>query len=292
MTIHRRTFIRQAGILSSGLFVSATMIPAAEKLPAAGLQLWTLKEELAHDVKGTMARIAAAGYTDLETFGGGDQFFGLSPADFKQLLKEQQLISSSGHYYFPINYTVEAEFDQVIQGFIAAAHVLEQTYIVIPALPGSLCQTAEGFKTGAARLNRAGQLCQRAGLQLAFHNHEVEFKQFGTQTGYDILLKETAADLVKMELDLYFAISAGVDPIALFKREPERFAMWHIKDMDKVHPHLNTEVGSGSIDFKKIFSYAKLAGVKRYFIEHENFSIDPYVSLKKSAMYFKKHLIR
>lgn len=290
MRIHRRTFIQQAGVLTTGLFIGPSVISG--KLPDIGLQLWTLKDDLEKDVKGTIIKIAAAGYTDLETFGGGDQFFGLPPVAFKQLLDQHQLKSTSGHYYFPIHYNDNASFDTVIEGFITAAKILGQAYIVIPALPEELYKTAEGCKAAAARLNRAGQLCKDAGLQLAYHNHDFEFQLFGTQTGYDILLKETDAALVKMELDLYFCVSAGVDPVALFKREPERFVMWHVKDMDKNNRALNTEVGSGSIDFRRIFSYAKLAGVKRYFIEQENFAIDPYVSLKKSAQYFKRSLIR
>ncbi|SEW35273.1 sugar phosphate isomerase/epimerase family protein [Chitinophaga arvensicola] len=287
MHIHRRTFIQQAGLLTTGLFLGPSL--STGKLPETGLQLWTLKDDLAKDLEGTIKKIAAAGYTDLETFGGGDQFFGLSPVSFKQLLDRHKLHSSSGHYYFPGD---NESFDTVINGFIKAAKILGQTYIVIPSLPAALYSTAAGCKTAAVQLNRAGQLCKDAGLQLAYHNHAFEFQQFGTQTGYDILLKETAAGLVKMELDLYFAVSAGLDPVALFMQEPERFVMWHVKDMDKINPALNTEVGSGSIDFKRIFSYAKLAGVKRYFIEQENFAIDPYVSLKKSAQYFKTALIR
>ncbi|CAL1517937.1 sugar phosphate isomerase/epimerase [Chitinophaga sp. MM2321] len=286
MAIPRRTFIQQAGLLSAGLFINPSDFLL--KAPEAGLQLWTLREELKKDVKGVMAKVAAAGYADVETFGGGNQFFGLAPKIFKQLLNDHQLISSSGHYYFPVNYQVAKEFDDVILSFMEAANIMQQTYIVIPSLPEALYNTADGCKMAAEKLNRAGELCRSANLQLAYHNHDFEFKQFGTQTGYDILLKETDASLVKMELDLYFAIKAGKDPLALFAKAPGRFALWHIKDMDKSDPALNTEVGSGSINFKKIFAHAQEAGVRRYFIEQENFSMNPFRSIKKSCDFFKK----
>lgn len=252
-----------------------------------GLQLWTLREELKNDVKSTLENIALAGYGDLETFGGGDHFFGLAPKNFKQLLDNNQLISSSGHYYFPINYLDNKKFDDVIKGFIDAANILKQSYVVIPGLPETLYNTADGIKTAAEKLNRAGELCKSAHLQLAYHNHDVEFKQFGRQTGYDILLKETDANLVKLELDLFFVIKAGKDPIKILKREPGRFPLLHIKDMDKSDPSLNTEVGSGSINFKEIFLHAKLAGVRHYFIEQENFSMDPFQSIQKSVDYLR-----
>ncbi len=145
---------------------------------------------------------------------------------------------------------------------------------------------------GAQRLNEAGELTKKAGIQMAYHNHDFEFKDFGGQTGYDILLKETDPKLVKMEMDIYWIVRGGTDPVTLFKKHPGRFALWHVKDMDKANPKLNTEIGTGSINFRKIFANAKLAGLDYAFVEQENFKIDPYQSIAQSAVYLKQALLK
>ncbi|RYD69534.1 MAG: sugar phosphate isomerase/epimerase, partial [Sphingobacteriales bacterium] len=126
-----------------------------------------------------------------------------------------------------------------------------------------------------------------AGIQMAYHNHDFEFKDFDGKTGFDILLAETDPGLVKIEMDIYWVVRGGADPVDLFKKHPGRFPLWHVKDMDKTDPGRNTEVGTGKIDFKKIFAHAKLAGLDFPFVEQENFTIDPYESIAKSAAYLK-----
>jgi sugar phosphate isomerase/epimerase len=108
----------------------------------------------------------------------------------------------------------------------------------------------------------------------------------------DVLLKETDPKLVTFEMDIYWVVRAGKDPVKLIQEHPDRFAMWHIKDMDKAKREINTEVGSGSIDFKKIFEYQKLSGVKHIYMEQENFSMDAYASITQSASYIKNTLLK
>ena len=109
--------------------------------------------------------------------------------------------------------------------------------------------------------------------------------------GYDILLKNTDSKLVKMEMDLYWVVRAGYDPVALFKSNPGRFHLWHVKDMNKNDKTQNTEVGNGSLDFKTIFAAAKLAGVKHYIVEQENNYVpDFYGSIAASSKQVKKLL--
>jgi sugar phosphate isomerase/epimerase len=140
-------------------------------------------------------------------------------------------------------------------------------------------------------LNEAGTLCKASGLKLAYHNHDFEFTPWGDTNGYEIMLKETDPKLVDFEMDIYWVVKSGKDPVQLFQSHPGRFSMWHIKDMDKADNKLNTEVGSGSIDFAALYKYAKVAGLKHSIMEQENFSIDPYVSIKKSCDHIKAELI-
>src|SRR5699024_2360736 len=144
----------------------------------------------------------------------------------------------------------------------------------------------------AEKMNRVGEELRKSNLQLGYHNHDFEFENHDGQNGYDILLTETDKENVIMELDLYWVIRSGKDAVKLFNDHPNRFSLWHVKDMDKLDPALNTEVGNGSIDFKTIFQNAKLSGLKYLYVEQENFAIDPYVSIKTSVDYIKNSLLK
>jgi sugar phosphate isomerase/epimerase len=135
-------------------------------------------------------------------------------------------------------------------------------------------------------------MCANAGVKLAYHNHDFEFQKHDRITGYEILLKETDQDLVSFELDLYWVIRSGNNPLELFRENPGRFKMWHVKDMDKANPALNTEIGSGSIDFKAIFKEAKQSGMQHFFVEQENnFAGNSFQSIETSSSFILKELI-
>jgi len=124
----------------------------------------------------------------------------------------------------------------------------------------------------AADLNRAGEACRQRGMQMAYHNHDFEFADLGGgRTGYDILLAESDPALVQMELDLYWATKAGRDPVALFAAHPGRFPLCHVKDMREPRgAQTMAPVGEGGIDFARIFAQAEQAGLRHYFVEHDN----------------------
>lgn len=265
---------------------------AADNKRVVGLQLYSLRDELPKDVKGTIAKIAKAGFKEVETYGFSikDQFWGLTPKEFKALLDAHGLKAPSGHYglgtYLSDGNTTE------LKAAIAAAKVLKSEYVTIPWLDTSLRKNAEDYKKIAARINEAGKMCKAAGIRLAYHNHNFEFDKQGDTTGYEILLKGTDKKLVDFELDLYWVVRSGNDPLKLFKENPGRFTMWHVKDMDKTNPALNAEVGTGSIDFKPIFAQAKLSGMKHFFVEHEtNYKPNPMESVAASCAYIKKEII-
>lgn len=165
--------------------------------------------------------------------------------------------------------------------------------MTIPWLEPDQRTSAEDYKTVAKRLNYAGQLCKNSGLKLAYHNHDFEFIKYGNETGMDILLSQTDKKLVDFELDIYWVIRSGLKPYDLFKANPGRFVMWHIKDMDKSDPHLNAEIGSGSIDYKAIFKQAKLSRMKYSFVEHEsNYKPDRIGSITQSCSFMKNQILK
>jgi len=284
----RRTFIKQSAVLFAALSADPSMMLAKKK--KIGLQLYTMRAALSTDPKGTIEKIAATGYTDVETFGyTGGKYFGYDPAAFSNLLKANNLVTTSGHYGLN-NYLYQNAPDDEVKRLIDAIKVVGQQYLTIPSVPRT-AKSADDYKPVAQRMNKAAALCKDAGIMLAYHNHDFEFIQLPGGKGYDVLLTYTDPSLVKFELDLYWAVKGGQDPIAIFKQHPGRFPLWHVKDMDKTVNTKNTEVGLGSIDFKKIFKNAKLSGMKHFYVEMDTFQIDPFESIAKSYQYIDKRIL-
>jgi len=286
----RRDFIKLAGLAAAGAAIAPSFAFAA---PAkiVGLQLYSLRAQLPTDVQGTIAKVAKAGYKEVETYGYSlkDKYWGLDPKAFKDLLNANGLTAPSGHYGMDkFLGTGDAE---ELKSYIEAANIIGSTYIVVPYLGDGLRKSEDDWKKIAVRLNEASAICKAAGLKLGYHNHNFEFTKIGETTGYEILLKGTDPEAVQFEMDLYWVVRSGNDPVKLFTAYPGRFPMWHVKDMDKVDNTINTEVGTGTIDFKTIYKSAQLAGLKHLIVEQENFSLDPYKSIKQSADYIKKNIL-
>lgn len=289
--MQRRAFLKQAGLVSALSLVDPRSLFAAPAPMKIGLQLYTLREYIGKNVKGVLAKIAKAGYQEVETYGYSKEkgFWGLSAQEFSAALKANGLTSSSGHY--EMNGFVQDGNPEALKTYIEAAKICGQTYVVVPHLSDQLRATPTDFKAVADKVNKAGEMCKAAGLRVAYHNHDFEFKAISGTSLYNVLLKETDPALVDFELDLYWVVRAGLDPLKLMAAHPKRFTMWHVKDMDKAKPELNTEVGAGSIDFKKIFQSASTSGLKHIYMEQENFAKDAFQSITQSAAYIKKSLL-
>jgi len=287
----RREFLKQAGLLSAISLINPGQLLAAPSSLKVGLQLYTLREYIDKDPKGVLAKVAKAGYQEVETYGYSKEkgFWGLSPKEFKSVLAANGLTTSAGHY--GLDDFLAGGSQDTLKACMEAAKSCGQTYVVVPSMSEKVRATAADFKAVANKLNEAGQLCKAAGLKLGYHNHNFEFKPIDGTTLYEVLLKETDPALVDFEMDIYWVVRAGQDPIKLITQHPKRFTMWHVKDMEKANPEHNTEVGSGTIDFKKIFQQASTSGVKHIFMEQEYFAMDAYKSITQSATYIKKSLL-
>ncbi|MEN2400932.1 sugar phosphate isomerase/epimerase [Flavobacterium sp. MC2016-06] len=287
----RRTFIMNSSLVAATILTFPSLAFTMSK-KEIGLQLYTLRDELLNNVKTVLEKVAAAGYVTVETYGFSikDQFWGLSPVELKKILDANNLKAISGHYgigsFLANGNTTE------LKAAIEAAKILKSEYLTIPWVDPPFRNNIDDYKKIASRLNEAGKMCQKAGLKLAYHNHDFEFENYNGLTGYDILLKETDHDLVFFELDLYWVVRSEKNPLQLFKENPGRFKMWHVKDMDKLKPALNTEIGSGSIDFKPIFKEIQRSGMKHFFVEQENnFVINSFESIKTSCDFISNNLI-
>lgn len=286
----RRSFIKQAGLAAG----AALIIPsfAFDKVTKnVGLQLYSLRKDLPGNVKSMIAKVAEAGYKEVETYGfANGKFWGLTPKEFKTLLKDNGLKAPSGHYGMD-EFSKTGKTDK-LKADIESSAAIGGKYFTIAGAHVDMDKGIDGFKKVADDFNKAAELAKASGLKFAYHNHDFEFKKLGDTTGYDVYLTETDKNLVNFELDLYWVVRSGNNPLDLFKKYPGRFPMWHVKDMDKAKPEWNTEIGKGSIDFKSIFAEAKLSGMKHFFVEHEtNYNPTPIESVKTSCDYIKANLI-
>ena len=291
----RRNFLASAALLSAGLLVAPGLL-AAPKKRYIGLQLYTVRAAMEKDPAGTLAQLAKIGYTSVEgaTYTGSQKFYGMTPQAFAALLKQNGLIMPSSHYRLgeeqmngaPAQGTMLHGWDRAVDDAAAAG----VKYMVCAYLSEPERGNLDHYKYVADQLNKAGERCQKAGLQLCYHNHDFEFATQDGKLPYDLLLA-TDKKLVKMELDLYWVTKAGHDPLTLFKQHPGRFPLWHVKDMDRTPQRAFTEVGNGSIDFKRIFAHASEAGLQYFFVEQDATPGSPFDSVTQSIAYIKKNLV-
>lgn len=250
---------------------------APEKLSKIGLQLYTVRKELEKDFAGTLAKVAAIGYREVEFAG----YFANSPKDVKKILDKNDLTAPSAHISLK---DIRENLDKTIE----SASIIGHKYLICGYLAAEERKTPDAYKKLAALFNSAGEKCQKAGIRFGYHNHDFEFASIDNAIPYDILLRETDSDLVKMELDLYWIAKAGRDPLEYFAENPNRFALLHVKDMDATPKKDFTEVGHGVINFREIFAQAKKAGIRHYFVEQDKTPASPFESVKVSYDYLKK----
>lgn len=293
----RRTFIETsiaAAALASG---PASLFAAQEshdrKLKAIGLQLYTVRSEMPKDFEGTIAKVAATGYKEVEFAG----YYKHTPKEVRALLEKTGLTAPSTH----IPYTdVENKWPETLE----EAHEIGHKYIVCPWIDEKQ-RNADGWKRAAELFNKAGEASEKAGIQFAYHNHSFEFapvEGLGGKLAYDYLLEQTDAKFVKMEMDLCWISVAGKDPLSYFAKYPGRFPMVHVKDYVN-DPNATSsyagatgsvafkgrleDVGKGSIDFNRIFAASDKGGIKHYFVENDD-AKQPFEDIKISYDYLEK----
>ena len=268
--------------MQSGQFAAAalasTWIP--RRAPAnplgrpVGIQLYTVNGPMETDAAGTLKKLRKIGYGVVESAGFGK----LSAKQLRQLLDDAGLICPSAHLSFdPANLGAAFDDAHAVGATYAASGSLDA--VVKAANPATALaersMSLDEAKRTAELASRIGTAAKRAGLQYVYHNHAREFAdQGGGATGYDVLLRETDPDLVKFEVDCGWMIFAGHDPIAYFKKYPNRFPLIHVKDFlpgsdRNAGSMLGAELGHGVIDYKPIFAAAAKAGLKHYFAEQE-----------------------
>lgn len=255
----RRDFLKAslAGVLGGvGLQGAAARAEGSRRLQRIGVQLYTVRSLLQQDFPGTLKAVAAAGYKELEFAG----YYNRSAADVKSIIQDLSLEAPATHVSLQL---ARNQLDQIIQ----EAGVIGHRYLVVPSLPQTERTTLDSYRRIAEEFNRLGERCRQAGLRFGYHNHAFEFETIEGKIPYDVLLQETDPNLVEMEIDLFWIVRGGQDPLEYFERFPGRFALCHVKDMDEAGNMV--DVGKGRIDFAAIFARSEQAGLKHYFVEHD-----------------------
>lgn len=307
--LNRRSFLKQTGVTSLGSLLF-TKVPASfltdATMPAPGLQLFTFFNVIDNDVKGTLQKIADTGYKNIESaFSKKGGYYGMKPKEFASMLQDIGMSWKSHHVLGapfklppgskpptgadgkPISIPPMSNLRDNYQQLVDEAAEGGVEYLVCANTP---INTPDDIKSSIAVLNKTGEAAKKAGLQFAYHNHDAEFRMAEGKKPYDLFLSETNPDEVKMELDLAWAVKGGTDPVELFKKQPGRFPLWHVKDLDKER-NVILPLGEGTIDFKPIFNAASVAGMKYIFIEHD-MPADPFKSISTSIKNLKQLSVR
>lgn len=288
--MNRRMFLGRVG---AGLFTAPALVHAfaqQHRLERIGMQLYTVRNEMAKDVDGTLAKVAAIGYKEVEFAG----YFDKAPTDIRAMLDSHGLTAPSTHVGYDM---LGDKFPQVVE----ASRTIGHRYIVNPWIDESIRNQPGAWKRAAETFNRAGEISKKAGIQFAYHNHHFEFVPVDGQMPLETLLKECDPALVKIELDLCWAAAAGQDPVAWFQKYPGRFPMVHVKGLKQIPPDAAkwttappiqgllpdvTDVGPGPIDWARIFAHAKDGGIEHYFVEHDQ-PASAFDSLRNSYQYLE-----
>jgi len=270
MSINRRLFVRNATLaatagLSLPLLSKAVSTPsiaaAAAPLPF-GIQLWTVKEDLTANAKDTLAKLAAYGYNQVESFEGGKgMFWGWKHTEFKKYMDDLGMKIVSSHCNHLVNFEQKA----------AEAAEIGMEYLICPWKGPQ--KNIDGFKKAAEEFNKAGEICKKNGIRFAYHNHDYSFKPIDGQVPQEVMMKESDKALVDFEMDIYWVVAAGEDPMAWFKKFPGRFKLCHVKDLKQTDKgHESVQIGRGSIDFPTVLKAGIKSGLTRFIIEQEAFT--------------------
>jgi sugar phosphate isomerase/epimerase len=276
-SLTRRAILKDGLAITAAATTSAVLTDylwAETLVKVPGIQLYTVGKELNADVEGTLKKVRAIGYLEVESAG----FAGYSPKQFRIALENADLKCYSSHFF---------DFGSTDPGpLFEAANTLGVHYTVSSGMsrftdqPAGTAMIADDYKAMAEFCNQLGEKAKQAGLQFAYHNHNFEFKSLGDgSVGYDVLLENTDPNLVKLELDCGWMMVANKSPIEYFHRYPNRYRMVHIKDFIKPTqpstslasqrvPH-GTALGTGFIDYRPILKAAKSVGVEHFYVEQE-----------------------
>lgn len=278
---NRREFLRNSAFAAMATVPligrSASFLSPYKAFPAYGLQLWTVKEDMAGDAKTTLQKIAAAGFKQVESFEGSKgMFWGWKNTEFKKYMDDLGMKMISSH-------CANVDFERKA----AEAAEIGMKYLICPWKGPQ--KSIDDFKKFADEFNKCGEICKKNGIRYAYHNHDYSFKAIDGQLPQDVMMQNTDKNLVDFEMDIYWVVAAGENPKTWFDKYPDRFKLCHVKDLGKTAKgHESVQLGKGTIDFKSIIKAGTDKGLKFYIVEQEAFTgTTPLESIVVDAKYMR-----
>jgi len=315
--MNRRHFLQSSALLSAAGFLNADLLAANKAVKKIGVQLFSLPKMLEKDFRAAIKMLAQMGYSEVELYGpypfsanetkegwkavttqlgfSGSGYFGLTAAEVKAILKENKITTPSIHTDL---LTLQRSMNELGE----AGQALGFTYVGLPAIPQDKRKNLDDYKRMADEFNRNGESAKKSGLKFAYHNHGYGLKEMEGKIPLNLNLENTDPQLVFLEMDLYWTVAGGADPVSYLKNYPGRYHLMHVKDMKEkkqfsgdggdpgqwieLFPYMTT-AGDGVVDLKTIIAEAQKSGVKHFFVEQDMVA-EPDVALKKSIDYLKR----
>lgn len=290
MGLKRRDFIKHGvlGLSAWGAFSVTQLCADPYGLPI-GIQLYTVRDHLQKDLLGTFQRVGEIGYKVVE-IGGTSDFYGMPPAKLKSTLSNCGLEPVSIHFS-------TKQLKSNLEKVIADSRQCGLTYIGLSALESQDRKSGDAIRRNADWFNQVGEAVAKSGAHFFYHGHNFDFASVDGKVEYDELIQHTDPKLVSFQIDCFWCVRAGKDPVDYFNRFPGRFPQLHIKDLKpgippstggNDRPDAFTEVGHGVIDWPRIFKAAPKGGLKHYYVEQDRCDGDSLESARISYEYLHK----
>jgi sugar phosphate isomerase/epimerase len=283
----RRSFLKLAAVSTAGLSLTGITASAfsdnwsdAKRIKSFGLQLYSLREDMPKDPKGVLKQVASYGYKLVESYEHDKlgMFWGMSNTEFKKYMDDLGLKIISSHCNIGKDFEKKA----------AEAAAIGMKYLICPYKGPQ--KSLDDYKRFADEFNEKGAICKKNGIRFAYHNHDYSFKLMDGQLPQDVMMNGTDASSVDFEMDMYWVVVAGHDPIEWMKKHPNRFKLCHIKDRAKNASSTfdSCTLGTGSINYKKILADAKKLGMECFVVEQEKYAgTTPLKSAQDNAAFMK-----
>jgi sugar phosphate isomerase/epimerase len=280
----RRNFLKSITLVS-GVMAASTLQAenksGKSKKMKTGIQLWTVRDVIDKDLTGTLSALSKIGYNSIEPYGFDGNFYNHSAKEFRKMCNDLGMDITSTHC--GITAANAKEYTEK-----AAEAGLE--YLVLPSFSGRPEKTLDDFKKVAHEMNQIGEITKKAGIAFGYHNHNFEFHLLEGKLPYDTLLAETDPGLVTFEMDIFWVVKGGQDPLKYFNAHPGRFKLWHVKDMG--NDGESCIIGNGHIKFQDLLKQEKKAGLKEIIYEQEQYSEGTSIyCAEQSYRYIQKHLV-
>lgn len=291
--MQRRTFIKNSAVIGASLglgSLASSLISCKNmsdnysfKIKEFGIQLYSIKDEMLKSPFEVLLKLSEYGYKTIESFESDlGMYWGMSNMEFKREVENvgMKLIAS----HVDINIDFEAKVEEAAKAGLM--------HLICPSIDGG--NTLDYYRNFADKFNECGEICQQAGIRFGYHNHGYSFKLLEGQYPQEILMQNTDAQLVDFEMDLYWVLSAGEDPIQWLQKYPNRFTHCHLKDRENLplnQEDASIELGKGIMNIPEVLKEAENAGLIHIIVEQERYPVaEPLEAAEANAAYLKELL--